>query len=418
MRIMNPTNAIPMVSVIIPVYNTEKYLRECLDSVRNQSLTAIEILCIDDGSSDQCPAILEQYAQQDDRITVITQSNSGPSAARNNGIDRARGRYIYFLDADDVLKPGALDSLYRESEKLALDVLYFDAEVVFEDPGLAAQYAYYINYYQRSGDYSAVDSGRSLFARLWSARELIVQPCLQLIKRQFLVDSGVRFFDGIFHADELFTLSLMLKAKRVSHSASVHYIRRIRRNSIITGNRPVEDFRGYLTCYSGMLSLAKSQQYDQPVRRALVEKITEISEITARKYALLPGEECEKYRELMAENESSLQVLINPYTGTHIEEKDGNPRSLLSNMLQKMRFYREYLLILASGRFNREWYLQTYPDVAAAGVDPIFHYITNGWKEGRDPSPEFSTSGYLAQHAGSLMPDCNPFMHYLRSLRS
>lgn len=91
------------ISVIIPVYNVEKYLSACLDSIISQEFQDIEIICINDGSTDGSPAILEQYVLKDERITVYTQKNAGLSAARNAGLEKAAGEYIYFFDSDDVL---------------------------------------------------------------------------------------------------------------------------------------------------------------------------------------------------------------------------------------------------------------------------------------------------------------------------
>lgn len=92
-----------LVSVIVPVYNAEKYLRECLDSVVDQSLREIEIICVDDGSTDASPAILAEYAARDPRVRVITQENRYAGAARNAAIRAARGEFVAFLDPDDLL---------------------------------------------------------------------------------------------------------------------------------------------------------------------------------------------------------------------------------------------------------------------------------------------------------------------------
>ena len=91
----------PTVSVIVPVYNAADYLAECLDSLLEQTLKEIEIICIDDGSTDSSLEILRSYEQRDSRVAVLKQNNAGPGAARNNGIEAARGEYLYFLDADD-----------------------------------------------------------------------------------------------------------------------------------------------------------------------------------------------------------------------------------------------------------------------------------------------------------------------------
>ena len=104
----------PKISVIIPVYNTGKYLAECLDSVINQTLADIEIICINDGSTDNSSEILDKYAEQDSRIKIINQKNSGVVIARNNAIKCAAGKYIYPLDSDDIIAKDCLEKLYNK----------------------------------------------------------------------------------------------------------------------------------------------------------------------------------------------------------------------------------------------------------------------------------------------------------------
>ena len=99
------------VSVIIPVYNTEPWLEECLESACGQTLKNIEILCINDGSTDGSLAVLRKFAERDERIVVINQENRGVAHARNVGLNRAKGKYIYFLDSDDWIAPDALEVL-------------------------------------------------------------------------------------------------------------------------------------------------------------------------------------------------------------------------------------------------------------------------------------------------------------------
>lgn len=110
------------VSVIIPVYNVEKYLEECLDSVINQTLKDIEIICVDDGSTDTSFKILQQYKKNDNRIKVFHQKNKGAGAARNNGIRHAEGKYLAILDADDIYDVSMLEKMYCKSEELNLDI--------------------------------------------------------------------------------------------------------------------------------------------------------------------------------------------------------------------------------------------------------------------------------------------------------
>ena len=116
----------PKVSVIIPVYNTEEYLRECLDSVVNQTLKEIEIICVDDGSTDSSLEILKEYAQKDNRITIITQKNLHAGVARNAGFSVARGEYLSFLDSDDWFELNMLDRTYNQIKKDNSDILVYN----------------------------------------------------------------------------------------------------------------------------------------------------------------------------------------------------------------------------------------------------------------------------------------------------
>lgn len=105
----------PKVSVIIPVYNAEKYLRECLDSVVNQTLEEIEVICVDDGSTDGSLDILYEYEEKDSRVKVLKQKNQHAGVARNAGIDIAQGEYVHFLDSDDYLTLNAYEVLFQKA---------------------------------------------------------------------------------------------------------------------------------------------------------------------------------------------------------------------------------------------------------------------------------------------------------------
>ena len=112
----------PLVSVIIPVYNVEIYLEEMLEGIREQTLSDIEIICVDDGSTDSSAEIIKKQAQKDTRIKYIYQQNQGGGAARNTGIDAAKGKYLICLDADDIYEQNMLELLYNQAEKADADI--------------------------------------------------------------------------------------------------------------------------------------------------------------------------------------------------------------------------------------------------------------------------------------------------------
>ncbi len=117
------------VSVIMPVYNAGDYLRPAIESVLDQTLKEIEIICIDDGSTDKSLKVLQEYQKQDERIRIVAENNAGPALARNKGITRARGEYVAFLDADDIFEPIMLESMYNVAKRDDLDIVLVDYDV-------------------------------------------------------------------------------------------------------------------------------------------------------------------------------------------------------------------------------------------------------------------------------------------------
>ena len=124
----------PLVSILIPVYNVEKYLPRCLDSLLNQTLTDIEIICVNDGSTDDSLKLLKQYQVQDNRIIIVDKKNGGLPSARNAGLDRARGEYVGFVDSDDYVEPSMFETLYKTAQKKNSEVVICGAQIFPETP--------------------------------------------------------------------------------------------------------------------------------------------------------------------------------------------------------------------------------------------------------------------------------------------
>ena len=120
-------------SIIVPVYNVEKYLRECVDSILNQTFTDFELILVDDGSPDNCPQICDAYAEQDNRVRVIHQKNGGLSAARNAGIEAARGNWLGFIDSDDFIAPDFYEKLYKAARDADADCAICGVQWTAED---------------------------------------------------------------------------------------------------------------------------------------------------------------------------------------------------------------------------------------------------------------------------------------------
>ena len=150
------------VSVIIPVYQVEAYVEDCIKSVTSQTLSDIEILCIEDCGTDGSKEIIRRMMQEDDRIRLfVNEKNQGLASVRNQGIERARGKYVYFLDSDDMIRQDALLSLYSKAEEEELDVCIFAADFIYESEELRQKF--HTNPAVYKGDYPDVMNGKALY---------------------------------------------------------------------------------------------------------------------------------------------------------------------------------------------------------------------------------------------------------------
>lgn len=241
---------IPKVSVIIPIYNTESYVEEAIRSIQNQTLREIEIIVVNDGSTDKSLEIINNLALSDNRIFVFTQNNAGQSVARNSGTSRATGEYLYYMDSDDILDKEALEECHKVCKKMNLDFVYFDAEILNDNK----QYNLGLNY-QRTHmvNSDSVMSGINLLKLQIKNKVFTPSPCLNFINHHFLKSNKLFFFPGIIHEDQLFTFQLYSIAKKVSCIQKPYFKRRIRDNSTMTQNFSLTNMEGYFTVTNQLL---------------------------------------------------------------------------------------------------------------------------------------------------------------------
>lgn len=211
------------VSVVIPVYNVEKYLNECMDSIVNQTLSDIEIICINDGSTDNSLDILQEYASCDDRIIIFNQKNQGHAVATNKGIEMARGEYLFLMDSDDILKLNALELTYNEISEKKVDFVLFKS----------------LNYDDQKDEYYESEnfSMNNIFEVVGNEifdyndiKELMFNACVtpwsKLYSREFIIRENIRFPEGLIFDDNVFFYESLLKAKRISFLDEFLFIRR------------------------------------------------------------------------------------------------------------------------------------------------------------------------------------------------
>lgn len=211
------------ISVIIPVYKVEPYLRQCLDSVVDQTYKNLEIICVDDGSPDKCGTICDEYAKKDSRIRVIHRENGGLSAARNSGIDIATGEYICFIDSDDFVSKSFVKYLYTLIKKYKADISvcplirYISDNKIDKGKGFVED---------------CVDSSGAL-SRIFSENRYIgVVACNKMYSRK-LFDS-IRYPEGKFYEDSGTTYKLFLESKKIAFGEYAKYYYRVARKGQIT----------------------------------------------------------------------------------------------------------------------------------------------------------------------------------------
>lgn len=242
------------VSVIIPVYNTEKYIRDAVESIIKQTLKELEIIIINDGSTDNSLQIIEELSNIDNRIFMYSQSNLGLSMARNAGILRAQGKYIYFMDSDDILEKDAMELCFNKCEEQQLDFVFFDALSFYEDD---IKNAPTLNYQRTDKLEDIIYTGNDALKIQLLNKVYTPSACLNFVNKKFLDNHHLQFFPGIVHEDQLFTTLLYLQAKRTACIHRSFFHRRIRANSIMTCKFSLRNIKGYLTVTENILKFRK-----------------------------------------------------------------------------------------------------------------------------------------------------------------
>ena len=194
-----------LVSVIVPVYNTAKYLPSCLDSILNQTYQNLEIIIIDDGSTDHSPSIIKSYIPKDPRIKVITQKNQGLSAARNSGLKKATGQYITFVDSDDTIDPNMLQSMVDALQKHHADIAACSFKEIYPSGKV-------VNFNRHNFPMQVFPTSEALTAML-EEHGFMVSSTMKLYSSDLF--KGVKFPTGKLHEDVGTTYKLIMKATKI-----------------------------------------------------------------------------------------------------------------------------------------------------------------------------------------------------------
>ncbi len=312
------------ISIIVPVYNTEPYLGQCLDSIINQTLEDIEVICVNDGSTDNSLSVLEEYASKDNRIRIINQENKGQGFARNNGLKNVNGEYVLFVDSDDWIEINTCEALYKKANELDLDMLFFCATRYFENEG-KYEYDYW--------DYNYSSLNGKFWNKIFTYKEVpnifkvAVSACLKLYNTDFLKKSDVHFPNNFFE-DNYFFYSLFLKAEKLSIVENQFYNRRIRNSSITQlGGR---HFIDSITATNQIIDVFKDnglfEQYkNQLLRKKFNSNISRffgIDDTLKEEYWSRLKEDFKDYRKYYDEEKDSFYYIIVDFYNNLIKSKN------------------------------------------------------------------------------------------------
>lgn len=239
------------ISIILPIYNVASYLDETFQSLLNQSLKEIEIIAVNDGSTDESEDIIRKYAAQDSRITFCSQKNQGQSAARNLALQYASGEYIYMMDSDDVLADkDALQICYEYAERCKADFIFFDGETLQEEGAAPISWNYH-----RTHDLEEMKaySGEFLLNMMLDNSKHNCVVWLLLINHNYFKSIGIDFYPGIIHEDELFTTKLTLQSNNIFCLKKSFVKHRVRSASTMGKSYSKRNINCYLTVIDELL---------------------------------------------------------------------------------------------------------------------------------------------------------------------
>lgn len=235
-------NTSPLLSIIIPVYNAEKYLQKCVNSIFEQDFSDYELILVNDGSTDGSGDICDKYALIDPRIQVIHKANGGQSSARNNGLKAAKGKYLWFIDSDDIIEANCISTLIQEIEGEELDYLEFPAKSIHLDGSTS------FSSMEKRG--IGIVSGRELIQHCF----LNLSPCYSITQRALWIDNKITFLEGVYAEDLQCNIRLFKHVKKYKFTEEniYPYIYQIHEGST-SQEKNNDHIRKYLSSYFKIL---------------------------------------------------------------------------------------------------------------------------------------------------------------------
>ena len=260
------------VSIIIPAYNIEKYIEESILSSINQTLKEIEIIIINDGSTDRTLEVIKKYEKIDSRIKLIDQKNQGISIARNNGLEIARGKYIYFLDGDDWIENETLNECYNIAENLEIDIIHFNSLKIEEKTKIK-------NFSYTKGtnlDENKIYIGEEFVEECFNKNIFRGEVWFNFIKRELIENLKLKFYPGISYEDILFTMKLQNSNYKIKYLNKIFHNYRIREKSITQSKFSFDKYESKFIIFNELKKeLKNSERIKKKNYRKLIEVIVE-----------------------------------------------------------------------------------------------------------------------------------------------
>ncbi|MGR5237723.1 glycosyltransferase family 2 protein [Vibrio alfacsensis] len=255
-------------SIIIPVYNVEQYLAECFESLLDQKNQNFEVICINDGSSDNSIKVIEEYSTKFNNFTFKSIANSGISVARNTGLSLCRGDFILYLDGDDKLHVDALKLCAEQIETHQADIVMFEAKSFVD--GVEESQTNICNY-DRPVFYHQPITGYEFFIESWRQEKYFVSACCYCYRKSKY--KNLRFADGILHEDNLFTTQLLIAAKsdQIICINNKLFLRRYRPGSTTTQAKSQRHVQGLLHCANRIANIVTNMTETETIKPALAK---------------------------------------------------------------------------------------------------------------------------------------------------
>ena len=241
----------PAISVVVPVYNVEKYLDQCLNSLLEQTFTDFEAILVDDGSIDSSYQICKNFTEKDKRFKAYKKENGGASSARNYGLQRANGEYIYFLDSDDYLDKTALCKMIKCAVENDADLVFIEARTINEK-GVS-----FVGKYDYHKQYLPNDPAVTMEEMIVN-KEFHVGTPFFFLKKELFTEKYLKFKEGIMYEDMITAYQFFSLANRCSHVHEHIYTRRYRANSVITSAKTEKNYVSMATVYREVAKFRKT----------------------------------------------------------------------------------------------------------------------------------------------------------------